>query len=80
MKSLICALLCCSGCASALAISETALPRLGHGLQATTALYDAACYPKPLPSLEELCPVVKTGINEAVDGYTEINNAVKAAQ
>lgn len=82
-RTLTLALVLCSGCAGASAvskISDTALPRVGAGLQSAEALYLAACNPEPLPGLDKVCPAAKDGINAAVDGYTEVNNAVKEAQ
>lgn len=83
MKSLLCtAVLALAGCASGAltGVTETTLPRLGAGIQASEDLYTAACKPEPLPKLENVCPAAKDGINKAVEVYTEVNNAVKAAQ
>lgn len=81
MKALLFAvILSLAGCATVGSISENALPRIGAGLQASEALYRAACMPEPLPKLDATCEAAKAGINDAVSVYTEINDQVKAAQ
>jgi hypothetical protein len=77
MKFAIVALVFLAGCATAGAISQEALPKIGVGLQASEDLYHRACEPEPMIGLENVCPKVKTGINDAVTVYTEVNDAVK---
>ncbi len=80
MKVLLFTVVLVSACATANTLPDTALPRLGQGLQASEELYRAACEPRPLPGLEKTCPAAKIGINDVVDVYTEINSAMKAVQ
>lgn len=80
MKTLLLPLFLLAGCATAGTVSESALPRIGAGLQASEDLYRAACEPAPLPKLEATCAAAKAGINDAVNVYSEINDQVKAAQ
>lgn len=80
MKNFFLALVFLTGCATVQPIEATALPKLGNGLHAVEDLWQAACLPEPLPKLEAVCANSHTGINDAVEVYGQINDAVKAAQ
>jgi hypothetical protein len=69
--SLFAVFLCLAGCGS------DVLPQVGHSLESVKEAYLALC-PVDVASTSASCSKARDAINEAVDTYSKLNNAVPA--